>query len=111
MKAYYIIYSDDKGHLHAIQHTDKSVAYHYANTIDPSRTPTVAESTLSDDLTAHDLKAISEEINHLHRGLLYSIDEDGMSPIVQTQLTIGLSLLQQAAYAMKLAELYQMRGE
>ena len=111
MKSYYVIYSDDKGSLHAKSCLTKSDAYHYATTVDPSRTPHVAETALSDDLTANDLKAISEEINSLHRGLLYSIDEDGMSPIAQTQLVIGLSLLQQAADTVKLADLYQMRGE
>jgi hypothetical protein len=111
MKSYYVIYSDDKGHLNAKQFTNKTKAFDYADTIDPSRSPTVSESTLSDDLTAHDLKSISEEINNLHHSLLFSIDEDGMSPIAQTQLVIGLSLLQQAADTVKLADLYQMRGE
>ena len=111
MKSYYVIYSDDKGHLHAIQHTNKSVAYHYARTVDPSREPHVTESALSDDLTAHDLKAIYREIDSLHLELLSSLDEDEMSPIAQTQLVIGLSLLQQAADTIKLADLYQMRGE
>lgn len=111
MKSYYVIYSDDKSHLNAKQFTNKTKAFGYADTIDPSRSPTVSESTLSDDLTAHDLKSISEEINNLHHSLLFSIDEDGMSPIAQTQLVIGLSLLQQAADTVKLADLYQMRGE
>ena len=111
MKSYYVIYSDDKGHLNAKQFTNKTKAFDYADTIDPSRSPTVSESTLSDYLTAHDLKDIFGEIDSLHLELLSSIDEDGMSPIAQTQLAVGLSLLQQAAYAMKLAELYQMRGE
>ena len=111
MKSYYVIYSDDKGRLNAKRYTNKSDAYHYASTIDPSRSPTVSETILGDDLTAHDLKSISEEINNLHRSLLFSIDEDGMSPIAQTQLVIGLSLLQQAADTVKLADLYQMRGE
>lgn len=111
MKSYYVIYTDDKGHLHAKSCPTKSDAYHYADTVDHSRNPHVAESALSDDLTAHDLKSISEEINNLHRNLLYSIDDDGMSPIAQTQLVIGLSLLRQAADTVKLANYYQMRGE
>ena len=111
MKAYYVIYFDDKGHLHAKSFTNKTKALDYADTVDPSRNPLVTTSTFGDDLTAHDLWAISEEINQLHRDILYSLDEDVMSPIAQTQLAVGLSLLQQAAYAMKLAELYQMRGE
>ncbi len=111
MKSYYVIYSDDKGNLHAKSCSTKSDAYHYADTVDPSRNPLVAESALSDELTANDLKAIFREIDSLYLELLSSIDEDGMSPIAQTQLAVGLSLLQQAAYAMKLAELYQIRGE
>lgn len=111
MKPYYVIYSDDSGHLNAKQFTNKTKAFDYADTIDPSRSPTVSESTLSDDLTVNDLKDIFGEIDSLHLELLSSIDEDGMSPIAQTQLAVGLSLLQQAAYAVKLAELYQMRGE
>ena len=111
MKSYYVIYSDDKRHLHAKSFPTKSDAYHYADTVDPCSSPHVAESALSDELTANGLKDIFKEIDSLHMELLSSIDEDGMSPIAQTQLAVGLSLLQQAAYAMKLAELYQMRGE
>lgn len=111
MKTYYVIYSDDQKYLHAKPFANKTKAFDYADTVDPSRLPHVTESALSDELTDHDLKAISEEIDQLHKDLLFSIDEDGMSPIAQTQLAVGLSLLQQAAYAVKLADLYQMRGE
>ena len=111
MKSYYVIYFDDKGHLHAKPHASKAEAFDYARTVDTSKSPLVVSSTMKGDLTAHDLRVIFREIDSLHLELLSSIDEDGMSPIAQTQLAVGLSLLQQAAYAVKLANYYQMRGE
>lgn len=110
MKDYFVIYADDKDQLHAKSFGNKAVACDYAKSVASSRRPQVVESSLKDDLTAHDLKVISNEVDKLYRELLFTIDEDGMSPIAQTQLAIGLNLIHQAALTIKLADHYQMSG-